>query len=109
MATIVYRAGESGTLGFVAGQFDGGPLPTEGLAVRLIVHLAGADLILPGEWRSGEVVSLDGLITHPSIAAFGINPDTMPLPPRAYRCSLQIDDGSGWRSLDEHVLEVRRP
>lgn len=108
MATITHRAGEPGTLGFAVDQFDGSPMPTEGLDVRLVVYLAGADLILPGRWETGEVVLTGRPVTHPSIAAFSVTPESLPIPARVYRCALQIDDGTGWRTLDEHVLEVRK-
>lgn len=55
MATFPYTIGESGTLGFPVFQYDGTPLPTDGLAVRLVVYLTGADLILPGTWESGTI------------------------------------------------------
>ena len=53
MATFPYTIGESGALGFPVFQYDGTPIPTDGLAVRLVVYLTGDDLILPAPGRAG--------------------------------------------------------
>lgn len=111
MATIPYVVGESGTLGFQINQYDGSPMPLDGLDLRLTVYLPGADLILPGNATSGEVVPpLGGApIMHPSIASFDVTPENLPLSARVYRCALLINDGSGWRTIGDHLIDVRRP
>ena len=109
MATVPYTIGESGTLGFPVFQYDGTPLPTDGLGVRLVVYLPGADLILTGTWESGSIDIGNGPVIHSSIASFAVTPENMPLAAKPYSCGLQIDDGSGWRTIDTHLIDVRRP
>lgn len=109
MATFPYTIGESGTLGFPVFQYDGTPLPTDGLGVRLVVYLPGADLILTGTWESGSIDIGNGPVIHSSIASFAVTPENMPLAAKPYSCGLQIDDGSGWRTIDTHLIDVRRP
>ena len=109
MATVPYTIGESGTLGFPVFQYDGTPLPTDGLAVRLVIYLTGADLILPGTWESGTIDVGAGPVIHSSIATFAVTPENMPLAAKPYSCGLQIDDGSGWRTIDTHLIDARRP
>ena len=109
MATFPYTIGESGTLGFPVFQYDGTPLPTDGLGVRLVVYLPGADLILTGTWESGTIDVGSGPVILPSIASFAVTPESLPLAAKPYSCGLQIDDGSGWRTIDTHLIDVRRP
>ena len=109
MATFPYTIGESGTLGFPVFQYDGTPLPTDGLGVRLVVYLPGADLILTGTWESGSIDIGNGPVIHSSIASFAVTPENMPLAAKSYSCGLQIDDGSGWRTIDTHLIDARRP
>ena len=109
MATFPYTIGESGALGFPVFQYDGTPLPTDGLGVRLVVYLPGADLILTGTWESGSIDIGNGPVIHPSIASFAATPESLPLAAKPYSCGLQIDDGSGWRTIDTHLIDVRRP
>ena len=109
MATFPYTIGESGTLGFPVFQYDGTPLPTDGLGVRLVVYLPGADLILTGTWESGSIDIGNGPVIHSSIASFAVTPENMPLAAKPYSCGLQIDDGSGWRTIDTHLIDARRP
>lgn len=111
MGTVTYRAGEAGTMGFPIDDPTGQPMPTAGLAARMVVERDGPDLIVTGRWSSGEVL-IDGVqMTHPSIMAFDVTAETFPLPPRVYRAALQVDDGvHGWRTLpggDFH-LDIRR-
>ena len=111
MATIVYRAGETGTLGFPVDQVDGTPMPLGGLGIRMVIYLPGADLIVPGYASSGEIKPPYGPpVEHPSIASFDATPENFPQVPRAYRTVLQINDGTGWQTLAgfDHILEVRR-
>ena len=111
MSTIVYRAGESGTLGFPVDQVDGTPMPLDGLGIQLVIYLPGADLIVHGHASSGEIVPQYGdPKDHPSIASFDATPENFPQLPRAYRAVLQINDGSGWQTLagHDHIIEVRR-
>lgn len=110
MAVARYLVGESGVLGWPIDQFDGTPMPLEDLGLRMVVYLTGADLIIPGHIESGEVSTPDGeIVNHPSIMAFDVTPENMPLRPRSYRCALQTDDGTGWQTLpgEEHYIEVR--
>ncbi len=109
MATFPYTIGESAPLGFPVFQYDGTPLPTDGLAVRLVVYLTGEDLILPGTWESGPIDIGAGPVIHPSIASFAVTPESLPLAAKPYSCGLQIDDGSGWRTIDTNLIDVRRP
>lgn len=112
MATFNYIMGETGTLGFPIDEFNGEPMPLDGLGLRLVIYLAGADLIIPGRADSGEVNTPAGeIVTHPSIAAFDLTPENMPMGPRLYRCALQLDDGTGWQTLPgfDHLLNVRMP
>lgn len=110
MTTIPHILGEPGTLGFPVDQPDGTPMPLDDLLLRLIVYLPGADLTIPGWADSGEFMFPDGPRDHPSIAAFDM-PADLPLMARAYRCAVQIDAGSGWRTLEAHthIIDVRRP
>lgn len=110
MATFPYIMGESGTLGFPIDQFDGKPMPLDGLGLRLVIFLAGADLVIPGRADSGPVTTPSGgIVDHPSIAAFELTPENTPAHPRLYRCALQINDGNGWKNLPggEHLINVR--
>lgn len=109
MATIPYVVGESGTLGFPVNQYDGSPIDPAGLGCRLTIYQDGPDLHLIGTWESGPVDDGSGPITHPAIASFDAIPETMPVAARAYRCGLAIDDGTGWRVISTHIIDVRRP
>lgn len=111
MTTITYNLGEPGTLGLPADDFDGRPMDLAGLALRLVIYRGGDDLILPGYATTGELAVIDGgEINHPSIIAFDFTPAVM-LTPRAHPCAVQINDGTGWRTLpgSEFVLNVRNP
>ena len=110
MATIPVNLGEAGTLGFPVDQPDGTPMPLDGLSIRLVVYLTGADLILPGYAASGEYRYPDGrVVDHPSIASFDF-PADLPLNARAYKCAVQIMQGD-WSTLEghNHILDARRP
>lgn len=111
MATIDYILGERGTLGFPADDFGGSPMDLAGLALRLVIYRGGDDLILPGYATTGELATIDGgEIDHPSIIAFDFTPAVM-LTPRAYPCAVQVNDGTGWRTLpgSEFTLDARNP
>ena len=45
MATVPYTIGESAPLGFLVFQYDGTPVPTDGLAVHLVVPSANATVV----------------------------------------------------------------
>ena len=109
MATIPYIIGESGTLGFPVNEYDGSPIDPTGLGCRLTIYQDGPDLHLIGTWESGPVDDGSGPITHPAIASFAATPETMPLHATAYPCGLAIDDGTGWRNIGNHIIDVRRP
>ncbi len=111
MATIDYILGERGTLGFPADDFGGSPMDLAGLALRLVIYRGGDDLILPGYATTGELATIDGgEIDHPSIIAFDFTPAVM-LTPRAYPCAVQVNDGTGWRTLpgSDFTLDARNP
>ena len=111
MATIDYILGERGTLGFPADDFGGSPMDLAGLALRLVIYRGGDDLILPGYATTGELATIDGgEIDHPSIIAFDFTPEVM-LTPRAYPCAVQVNDGTGWRTLpgSDFTLDARKP
>ena len=109
MATFPYIMGESGTIGFPVDQWDGSPMPLNDLGLQLVIYLPGADLVIPGTATSGQVASISGVIDHPSIAAFKLSPENTPMRPRVYRCALQINDGTGFKTLagGEHLINVR--
>lgn len=111
MGTVTYRLGESGELGFPVDDPFGVPMPSAGLAARMVVERDGPDLIVMGRWSSGEIAVDRNDLTHPSIMTFDVTPATFPLPPRVHRAVLQVDDGvHGWRTLpggDFH-LDIRR-
>lgn len=110
METVVYRLGEVGTLGFPIDDPTGEPMPLGGLGLRLVVYLLGADLVIPGYASTGEILFGGVELIHPSIMAFDIEADTIVLPPLVYRAALQVNDGSGWRTLPggEIALAVRK-
>ncbi len=109
MTTISYIAGETGVLGFPVNQYDGTPIDPEGLGCRLTIYQPGPDLYLIGTWESGELDEGAGPFEHPAIASFSTTPETMPAFQRVYRCGLEIDDGTGWRVISTHIIDVRRP
>lgn len=112
MATIDYILGERGTLGFPADDFGGTPMDLRGLDLRLVIFRAGDDLMIEGYASSGQIAGPGGgEIEHPSIITFDVTPDEMPTVPRAYPATLQINDGTGWRTMpdSDFVLNVRNP
>lgn len=114
MATTVYRSGEAGTLGFrVTDPQTGGPWDASGLGARMVIYLPGADLVIAGQWLTGQQILINGAVTEDAtVMAFTISTETIPLAPNLYRAALQIEDGaSGWRTLPDgdFNLEVRRP
>lgn len=109
MATFPYVIGESGTLGFPVNQYDGISISPDGLGCRLTIYQDGEDLHLVGNWQSGQVDDGTGPIVHPAIASFTVTPATMPIFARAYRCALEINDGTGWRVIGNHIIDARRP
>lgn len=111
MSTVLYRSGEAGTLGFPIDDPTGRPMPTAGLAARMIVYCDGPDLVVPGRWSSGELLIDGRRLDHPSIMAFDIDQATIPLRPRLYKAVLQINDGAqGWQTLPggDFNLQIRR-
>lgn len=111
MSTINYIIGESGTVGFPIDQPDGTPMPLDGLSIRLVVYLRGADLIIPGYAASGPFMFPDGTVRdHPSIAAFDFSAE-LPLFARLYPCAVQISTGTLFATVEghNHYINARRP
>lgn len=109
MIVIQYIVGATGTLGFPIDQWNGTPMPLNDLELRLVIYLTGADLVIPGTATSGEVATLSGVVVHPAIAAFQLTPENTPMLPDLYRCALQVDDGTGFKTLSggEYLINVR--
>ena len=109
MAILTYILGEPGVLGFPIDQPDGTPMPLADLALRLVIYLTGADLVVPGYATSGEFLFPYGVRNHPSIAAFDV-PADLPLAARPYKAAVQINSGSGWHTLEGHIhtIDARR-
>lgn len=108
MGTKEYNIGETGTLGFPVSQYDGTPIDTAGLDVRLTVYRPGDDVTLLGTWISDEIDEGSGPITHTAIASFAVTPETFPLNARPYKCALEINDGTGWRVIGNHLIDARK-
>lgn len=107
MATIDYIQGEARVLGFVMDQYDGTPLPLDGIGLRLTIHVPGNDIRIDGTGTTGEIDLGAGPIRHPSIASFALSPANMPTCANLYRISLDIDDGTGWRVFQQSFIDIR--
>lgn len=112
MSTYPLVTGESATIGFPVNDVTGNPMDLTGLQLRLFVPLDTASLILPAYAGSGEIIPPGGtdFVLHPSIIWVDLKPDNFPLIPRLYRCTPQVNDGSGWIGLrgHDHFINVRR-
>ena len=104
MTTLPYNLGEPSTLGFPIDDATGAPMDLLGLQLRLVVSLNGADLLITGYAGAGEVLppGETEMVAHPSIAFFDLTDGNFPLQPRLYPCSVQRNDGTGWRTFDGH-------
>lgn len=112
MTTLPYNLGETTTLGFAVDQADGTPMPLEGLQLRVVVFLTGADLVIPA-YAVADYVTPAGQteqVWHPSIISFDLTPENFPLPPRLWPCAPEINDGTGWAQLPgpDHFIKAWR-
>ncbi|WP_062560990.1 hypothetical protein [Paracoccus aminovorans] len=112
MTTLPYNLGETTTLGFAVDQADGTPMPLDGLQLRVVVFLTGADLVIPAYAVADYVVPPGETeqVWHPSIISFDLTPENFQLLPRLWPCAPEINDGTGWRQLPgpDHFIKAWR-
>lgn len=98
MATITWRRGSPDPLVFQPVQPDGSLAPLDGLSMQLRVRVGGVCLIVDGVRRNTGTPRQDGF----DLDLWALND----VPARAYVASEYYNDGSGWRWVSDHVLNI---
>lgn len=108
VSSFEYVIGESGELGYEVNQPDGTPMSLAGVGLRLIGHFPAGQTVIQGYATSGTIRRGGGTpFFHPSIAGFHLSTSNAPQTAGLYKLSFQINDGHGWRMMDEDLLTVR--
>lgn len=111
MATIDYRIGDAGALGFAATNPDGSNMDLSGLGLRMRIQTPDGYLILPAEGLTGQEIMIDGVVrTDATVVSIPVAATAIVLEPRLYPAVVEANDGSGWRQMtaEDIFINVER-
>lgn len=101
MATVEYRIGDAGSLGFAATNPDGSNMDLAGMSLRMRIQVPDGYQILPAFALTGQEIMVNGVVrTDAALVSVDVAPGVIDLSPRLHRFAIEMNDGSGWREMD---------
>ena len=101
MATVEYRLGDAGSLGFAATNPDGSNMDLTGLSLRMRIQTPDGYQILPAVALTGQEIMVNGVVrTDAALVSVDVAPGVIDLSPRLHRFAIEMNDGTGWREMD---------
>ena len=93
MATVEYRLGDAGSLGFAATNPDGSNMDLTGLSLRMRIKTPDGYQILPAVALTGQEIMVNGVVrTDAVIVSVDVAPGVINLSPRLHRFSEENPD-----------------